>query len=86
MITNHLLLYLLKQRDYGVIDFNIHLQVHDSLVLSCTEKHLELIMDVCLDYKLWHPRIDFPVTGTMWIPTECEYGDKNLAELETYTP
>lgn len=86
MITNKMMLYLLRQRDYGVIDFNIHLQVHDSLVLSCTEKYLETIMKACLNYKLWHPRVTFPVTGDMWIPTECEYSDTNLADMKEYSP
>lgn len=86
MITNKMLLYLLKQRDYGIIDFNLHLQVHDSLVLSCTEQYLEIIMKVCLNYKLWHPKVTFPITGDMWIPTECEYGKDNLADLTTYNP
>lgn len=82
MITNHLMLYLLKQRDFGVIDFNLHLQVHDSLVLSCTEKYLETITKACKNYRLWHPRVTFPVTGDMWIGTDVEVGKDNLADLK----
>lgn len=75
MITNHLMLGLLGQRDIGALDFNLHLQVHDSLVLSCINSPSVYgpIAEYCYNLDLWHPEIILPA-GRLRIPTECEIG------------
>lgn len=80
MVTNHLLLGLLEQRELGLIDFNIHLQVHDSIVLSAKEDQLSTLRDYALNTDLWHPKIVLPA-GTLVIPTDVEIGP-NLGNMK----
>ena len=83
MIMNHLLLYMLEKRETGLIDFNIHLQVHDSLVFSVVPNQIHKFVELCQNIKAWHPKIVFPA-GEMWIPIDIEVGD-NLKDLEGYS-
>jgi len=82
MITNHMLLYLLGKRTEVAVDFNVHLQVHDSIVLSAREQHINKIAEICYNTDLWHPEILFPV-GKLVIPTEVEVGP-NLKDMQAY--
>lgn len=82
MITNHLMLHLLNQRTEGNLDFRLHLQVHDSLVLLCPKGKEFALMDECLNTDRWHPHIELKA-GKLVIPTECETGP-NLADMTTY--
>lgn len=82
MVTNHMLLGALRQRDKGVVDFNIHLQCHDSLLFSVRPRYLETLITYCKDVQQWHPPLDLP-GGRLWIPTSCEYGT-SLDTLEKY--
>lgn len=82
MIMNHLMLYALRERDAGRLKFNLHLQVHDSLVFSVLPEELPKLAQLCKDNKRWHPRISFPI-GDMWIPTDVEFGT-SLGELSPF--
>ena len=84
MINNHLMLHLLKLRDINQLDFDLHLQVHDSIVLMCRdlpEVHGE-IAKACYDLDGWHPTIVLPA-GQLRIPTSIEIGN-NLGQLKDY--
>jgi len=84
MITNYLMLYLLDARNRGFINFNLHLQVHDSIVLSALPHHVGEITRIARDTSLWHPKICFPI-GDLVIPTDVEISDTNLAAMRPYT-
>lgn len=67
-ITNHLMLYL-----YRFGDYDFHLQVHDSLLLSCEEEKLSELFQRANDLPAWHPEIDLP-GGKLVIPIDIEVG------------
>jgi DNA polymerase I-like protein with 3'-5' exonuclease and polymerase domains len=83
-ITNHLLLHLLGQRTENKLDFNLHLQVHDSILMLCKIEDSRYIMDECLKTQNWHPELILPA-GKLIIPTETSFGTE-LHNLEEYTP
>ena len=72
-ITNHLMLSLLNKRVELSLDFKLHLQVHDSLLLSATKEHLPRICEYAKNTKLWHPDIRLPA-GQLIIPTDVKTG------------
>lgn len=83
-ITNHLMLYLLSQRDAGELQFNLLLQCHDSILLEVTQEMRDPIASACLRTKLWHPMINLPA-GRLVIPTEVETG-KVWGAVKKYEP
>lgn len=82
MVTNSLLLGLAEQRNQGALDFWFHLQVHDSVVVSCLEEEVPKIAAYMSNYKLWHPRLPLSA-GDLWIPTDVEWG-RNLGKLQPW--
>jgi DNA polymerase-1 len=80
MIMNRLLLHTVKLRNLGLIDFNIHLQVHDSLVFSVLPDQLPKLVKVCQDLKAWQPGVDFTL-GKMIIPIDLEVSH-NLGDMQ----
>ena len=82
-ITNSLMLYLWDQRRLGKVDFNLLLQVHDSLLFEVWPKHLDQLGSMCLNTKAWHPKITLPA-GDLVIPTDCEYG-QYWGEMKAWT-
>jgi len=72
-ITNSLMLKLWEARNNNDLDFNLLLQVHDSLLFEVWPKHLDKLGSMCLDTKWWHPIINMPA-GQLIIPTDCETG------------
>lgn len=81
-VVNHLILKLGDARREGILDFWFHLQVHDSVVVSCNKKYLDRIAKFCLDTSLWHPEIVLKA-GRLVIPTSVEYS-ACLGEMQTY--
>lgn len=80
MVTNHLMLYLCDQRPK--LDFALHLQVHDSIVMLTRNNpdHYLPIRDIAVNLDLWHPEIILPA-GKLQIPTDIEVGT-NLGKLK----
>lgn len=72
-IANHLMLGLLNQRTEGAFDFWLHLQVHDSVMISCKRKDVERIGKFALNPALWHPKIILNA-GQLIIPTSGKFG------------
>ncbi len=81
-ITNHLMLGLVGRRTLGELDFHLHLQVHDSVVISCEQAQVERIAAFGLTPKLWHPHIVLPA-GELVIPTSLKTG-RNLGQMTKY--
>ena len=81
-ITNHLMLSLCAEREKGNLDFWLHAQIHDSVVLSCSANRSKDIMEFSLNTNLWHPNVTLPA-GKLVIPTECKAG-RCLGTLKTY--
>lgn len=79
-IMNHLMFYLREERAAGRLDFNLHVQVHDSLILSAPDGSLNELARACNNLEAWHPRVDLP-GGRMVIPVECKAG-KTMDQLE----
>lgn len=82
MITNHLIFGLARERTLGNLDFNFHIQVHDSCVLSCNTAEVPKIAAFALDTSKWHPEIILPA-GKLIIPTEVAFG-RNLKGVKKY--
>lgn len=82
MITNRLMLHLLGLRTEGKLDFSLHNQVHDSVLILAKDDpdHYLPIRDVAQNLDLWHPEIILPA-GQLKIPTDCEVGT-NLGRLK----
>lgn len=72
-LTNHLMLALCDKRTEGAFDFWLHLQVHDSVILSCERRHLDAILKFGLKPALWHPEVILPA-GRLEIPTSAKWG------------
>jgi len=72
-ITNALMLYLWDQRETGRIEFNLLLQVHDSLLFEVEPKYVDQLGEICLNTNSWHPEVILPA-GKLVIPTDCETG------------
>ncbi len=78
-IINHLMLKLCDERIGRQLDFYLHLQCHDSLLISCDKNDKEHLMRFMLDTSKWHPNIILPA-GRLMIPTEVKWG-RCLGEL-----
>lgn len=72
-IANALMLGLTEQRRRLKFDFWLHLQCHDSVLLSCASEQVERIAAYALDPEQWHPKIILPA-GRLIIPTSAKYG------------
>lgn len=81
-ITSHLMLALWNAREKGELDFWLHNQCHDSLLMSCAPDQVQSVAEFCLDLDRWHPVIMLPA-GQLRIPTEVKFGIC-LGELEKY--
>lgn len=81
-IANHLMLRLCEMRQMGWFDFWLHLQVHDSVLVSCKADVAPEIMSFALDTKQWHPSIVLPA-GQLIIPTEVKWG-RCLGEMQKW--
>jgi len=77
-ITNCMMLGLYDMRKAGAFDFWFHLQVHDSIVISCMESEAEKIAKYMLDIDKWHPEIILRA-GRLKIPTGVAIG-RNLGD------
>jgi len=80
-IANSLMLFLWGQREKGKVDFNLLLQVHDSLLFEVWPKHLDKLANLCLNLE-WHPEIKMPA-GNLIIPVDCETGT-TWGDMETW--
>lgn len=81
-ITNHLMQYLCAKRTEGQLNFALHLQVHDSVVLLTHNDpdYYMPIRDAAVNLSLWHPEIILPA-GKLLIPVDGEMGT-NLGKLK----
>jgi DNA polymerase I-like protein with 3'-5' exonuclease and polymerase domains len=82
MIMNYMILAAFDARTEGKLNFNLHIQCHDSALFSVKPEHLEQLVRFCKDYNHWHPEIILP-GGKLTIPTSAEYGPY-LDKLEEY--
>lgn len=82
-IANHLMLGLSDRRRAGDAEFWLHMQCHDSVVLSCLRNEVPKIAKYGLTPSLWHPRITLPA-GDLVIPTSCKVGSC-LGSMKKYT-
>ena len=83
MLTNHLMLALCDQRSAGKLDFWLHAQIHDSVLLSCKQDQVSAIAAFAFTSANWHPTITLPA-GKLIIPCDLKYG-RNLGQLKKYT-
>lgn len=81
-VTSHLMLGLCAARESGELDFWLHNQCHDSLLMSCAPEQVQSVAEFCLDLDRWHPLIMLPA-GQLRIPTEVKTGIC-LGDLEKY--
>lgn len=81
-LTSHLMLGLCAARDTRELDFALHNQCHDSLLMSCRTESVRSIAEFCLNLDRWHPKILLP-GGSLRIPTEVQVG-RCLGALEKY--
>lgn len=72
-IINHMMLGMLNKRTEGAFDFWLHLQVHDSLLISCKRDQMEKIGRFATTPALWHPEITLPA-GRLVIPSGAKFG------------
>ncbi len=80
-IINHLMLRLCEERSAGHLDFWLHCQTHDSIILSTTS-HLDEIAEFAIETRKWHPEIVLPA-GRLIIPVSIEHGSC-LGEVMKY--
>lgn len=81
-IVNHLMLDLCDRRTEGQFAFDLHMQCHDSLLISCRSAEVPRILDYA--YRMtWHPEVVLPA-GRLVIPIESKTG-RNLGELSKWT-
>lgn len=82
-VTNHLMLHLLKERRRQNLAFHLLVQVHDSLIMLVKNEAMKDVAKICLDHKIWHPKIVLP-GGELFIPTEVKWGNcmADLSEWE----
>lgn len=71
-VANKLMLGLLNQRTENTFDFWLHLQVHDSVLISCKRNQLNLITKYAAS-MVWHPEIILPA-GRLVIPISGKFG------------
>lgn len=71
-IANHLMLGLLDKRKENAFDFWLHLQVHDSVMISCKTDQVQRIAEWVRGAS-WHPKIILPA-GQLIIPTSAKFG------------
>lgn len=72
-VANSLMLGLTEQRRSLKTDFWLHMQCHDSVLLSCKRDQMNAIADFALQPTKWHPEIILPA-GRLIIPTSAKYG------------
>lgn len=82
-IANHLMLGLVGRRTLGDMNFWLHMQCHDSVLLSCKPDQVQRIAAYGLTPKHWHPEIILPA-GRLVIPTSMKYGNC-LGEMKKWT-
>lgn len=72
-VVNHLLLKLKDLRDAGSLDLHLHMQCHDSVVVSCPATEVDKVAAVAFDLNQWHPEVVLPA-GRLLIPVEMKTG------------
>ena len=84
-IVNKLMLHLCayRQLNAGHRWFKLHMQCHDSLLLSCPRDSVDSIARFATDTSTWHPEVVLPA-GRLVIPTEVKWG-KNLGQMQKWT-
>jgi len=80
--TNFMMNYLRSKRTEGAIDFWLHCQVHDSLILSCKRIEVDKIMALVRQYEVWQPNCVL-AAGKLIIPVDGKSG-RCLGEMEKY--
>ena len=83
MITNHLMLKLCDIRREGKVNFELCLQVHDSILMLCNSMELPKVAEFARDLKNWHPEVILPA-GKLLIPVDVEVGT-NLGKLKEWS-
>jgi len=73
-IINHLMLYI-----FDVCD--MHLQVHDSLLVAVEDYKVPALVARCREIEKWHPKITLP-GGRLTIPIDIEVG-KSWGEMRS---
>lgn len=81
-ITSHLMLRLCEARERGELDFHLHNQIHDALLMSCAPCQVTPLAEFCLNLDRWAPIIKLP-GGVLRIPTDVSVG-RCLGALEKY--
>lgn len=81
VVTNEMLLGAFRNREASKLDFNMHLQCHDSLLFSATPDNAVQLMAYCQDTSRWQTPMKLP-GGDLVIPVSAEYGTQldNLKE------
>lgn len=79
-VTNKLMLHLCKMRDAEKLDFKLHVQVHDSLIMTAPDESLKDLASACLNTAAWHPEVNL-TGGRLIIPTEVKAG-KQMNAME----
>jgi len=84
-ITNFLMLHLTDQRGRGRLNFRLHLQCHDSLLLSVRDNadDLRRVQDIASAGSEWHPEVILPA-GRLVIPVSIEVG-RNWGHMKEIT-
>lgn len=82
MITNHLMLRLCDERREGKVNFELCLQVHDSILMLVNAMELPKIAEFAQDLDNWHPELILPA-GALRIPVDIEHGT-NLGKLNDW--
>lgn len=83
-IANALMLGLCDLRTTNCIDLHLHLhlQVHDSVIISCPRKNVKQIAEYGLNTVNWHPTLILPA-GQLIIPTSLKIGSC-LGKMEKF--
>lgn len=79
-IANGLMLGLCDERGAGRLDFWLHAQVHDSVLISCRTAEVPRIVEFSRKSEKWHPEVILPA-GRLVIPTEAKWG-RCLGEMQ----
>lgn len=73
IITNHLMIALCEMRAANKLNFWLHAQLHDAVLISCLADEVNKIAAFARDTAKWHPELILPA-GKLIIPTETKYG------------
>lgn len=80
--VNHLMLHLVDMRTEGTIDMWLHMQCHDSILLSCSAANVDKIAAFAHKLEKWQPKMVLPA-GLLRIPVDIKWG-RNLGRLDKH--